>query len=72
MSDIKKARPLKLFVWKEVLCDYEDGIMFALAEDVAHARNLLSEHDGDIPLGDLRKTPQVFTLPTAFTNWGGA
>jgi hypothetical protein len=34
------APKLRLYVWENVLTDYTDGIMFALAESVEQAREL--------------------------------
>jgi len=35
---IPTAKKLQLYVWEGVLCDYTDGIMFALAHDVEEAK----------------------------------
>jgi hypothetical protein len=64
---------MKLFVWEEVLADYTDGMMFALANDVHEARQLLLKKCSYIPDRDLAKEPQVIEIdnPSAFYVWGG-
>jgi len=39
---------VKLFVWRQVLCDYTCGIMVALAEDVEQARERIVASDDTI------------------------
>jgi len=36
---------MKLYVWEYVLTDYTDGIMFALANSVEEARELIRKED---------------------------
>ena len=64
---------MKLFVWEEVLTDYHDGIMFALAESVEDARAQLLAKCDYLPEEDLATEPKVYdcTSPIAFYLWGG-
>jgi hypothetical protein len=72
------ARPamasLKLFVWKDCLMgDYTEGVMFALAHDVAEARDLLVREGSGVADGvALAREPLVVTEPWAFGVRGGA
>lgn len=63
---------MKLYVWEGVLIDYSSGVMFALANSVDEARELILN---DCRLGrveeDLKGTPDVYTDPIGFTIWGG-
>ena len=61
---------LKLFVWEEVLTDYSDGIMFALAENVEEARAEIRNRGLVIEV-DLAKEPDVYETPIGFAVWGG-
>lgn len=82
----RRSRKLKLFVWEGVLTDYTDGVIFALARDVQHARELVCAKEGINPKTgksltnseytprvwlDMKKEPQVVTKPEAFLVWGG-
>lgn len=64
------ARPLKLYVWEDVLRDYTCGVMFALARDSAHARRLIAEKLG-YEHDDLRIEPRVVTKAEGFAVYGG-
>ena len=66
-----KKKKLKLYVWENVLTDYTDGVMFALAPDVATARKLILEKCNYIPGEDLIKDPIEITKPAGFAVWGG-
>ena len=63
---------LKLFVWEKALCDYSDGIMFALAENVDKAKEYILELD-DYPKvrEELEKQPKIYESPIAYVIWGG-
>lgn len=63
--------PLKLYVWDNVLTDWSDGIMFALAESPEHARAVLLQECSYIPSQDLEREPKVFETPVARAIWGG-
>lgn len=62
----------KLFLWKDVLHDYDSGIMGAMAENVEQARDMLRKKDSNIPKYDLAKDPEIFETPEVFICWGGA
>jgi hypothetical protein len=62
---------LKLYVWENVLTDYTDGVMFALAESVEQARGLLLAGCSYLPQQDLMQEPKEYTTPVAFDVWGG-
>lgn len=62
---------LKLYVWKDVLIDITSGIMFALANNVEEAREMLINCKDQIPIEDLKKEPVVYEKPFALTFWGG-
>jgi hypothetical protein len=51
---------LKLFVWDEVLCDYTDGIMFALAPDAETAREMIRAESDYISEEELAQEPVVY------------
>ena len=65
-----KKDKLKLYVWEDVLTDYTDGIMFALAENAEDARNLIVEKMGH-RTGDLAIEPREVTDREGFYVWGG-
>lgn len=71
-------KELKLYVWEGVLCDYTDGIMFALAESVEEARQaILESADGWAFPGsridaDLRIEPKEYSSKVGFFLFGGA
>ena len=50
-----KKQPLILFVWKDVLTDFSEGVMFALAPDIETARKLLLKQCDYLPEEDLEK-----------------
>ena len=62
---------LKLFVWEDVLKDYTAGVIFALAENVDEARELVLATHGEYVASETGKEPQVFDSPVAFASWGG-
>lgn len=64
-------KKLKLFVWEGVLPDYSEGIMFALAIDKDHARELLLKECDYIPEDTLRIEPEEVTGAKAFVVWSG-
>ena len=63
---------MKLYVWDNVLTDYTDGIMFAVAESLEQAREALLEQDrrqfncngrnSSSVLRDLEREPKVYDL----------
>ena len=72
---IRDQAKLKLFLWREVLCDYTDGVMFAIAETVDEARELIIKdyHANSIDdLPELRLEPEIITSPMGFALGGGS
>ncbi len=70
---------LKLFVWEDVLSDYTDGIMFALAESADEARTIIVEkakadgydrHLGEIEI-ELKVEPKSYNNKVGFFVFGG-
>lgn len=65
---------LKLFVWKEVLCDYYCGVMFALAPDVETARRLVLDSmdwESSTAEQDLKSEPDVYETEFGLALYGG-
>ena len=64
---------MKLFVWENVLHDYTEGVMFALAPAVEDARKQLLVECSYIPEFDLSQEPKMYDMssPVAFVMWGG-
>jgi hypothetical protein len=68
---------MKLFIWKNVLCDYTSGVVFALAKDVEQARQIVLKNLDELPLtGTVKQAmseePEVHEEPYGFALWGGA
>lgn len=70
---------LKLYVWENVLSSWGDGVMFALAANAEHARELIRRRAANGMSGgmhivnlDLAKEPRVVELPEGFVVWGGS
>ena len=70
-------KKLKLFIWEGVLEDYTSGIMFAIAENVEEARELIMskslETDGSTSItliSDLKSEPKVIESKEGFYIWG--
>ena len=65
---------LKLFVWKEVLCDYTCGIVFAYARDVDHARKLVLANAEDFERGmlqsEMSSDPEIYDGEIGIHIWG--
>ena len=56
---------MRLYVWDEVLTDYTDGIMFAVARSVEEARAAVLASGGEGMLSverDLQIEPKVYEL----------
>lgn len=68
-------KELKLFVWEDVLNNWTNGIMFALAYDADHARQVIRAASGEIPdpyvLAELEMVPRVVEAPEGFIMYGG-
>lgn len=69
-----EAEPYKLFVWREVLLNYDYGIMFALARTVEEARSVIRRDREDwVDVSEIyEKDPEIVTSPKGFILWGGA
>ena len=68
---------MKLYVWEDVLTDWTSGIMFAIADSVEEARELLLKEDSCVCY-QLEDTPEPthiidITDATKYANlvWGG-
>ena len=65
------SRPLKLFVWQDVLCDYACGMACVLAHDLEEAGRLLATkypvESEQLPASGV----EVITEPEAFVVYGG-
>jgi hypothetical protein len=66
-------RGIKLYVWEEVLVDYTDGVMFALATSADEARQIIMEESGGLPSVelDLEQEPKEYTDKVGFFLYGG-
>jgi hypothetical protein len=67
---------LRMFVWREVLCDNTDGIAVALAHDEAEARAVLLRDADDTERealeSDIEKpADEVYSMPHGIYMWGG-
>ena len=65
------SQKLKLFIWENILTDWQFGIAFALAPDVETARKMLLEECDYLPAEDLAKEPKVCSEPVAYVLAGG-
>ena len=61
---------LKLYVWENVLTDWNHGVMFALAESPDEARRLIADKMG-YEDRELKITPKEITKPEGFFVYGG-
>lgn len=68
-----EAEPLKLFVWHEVLLNYDYGIMFALARTVEEAQQVIERDRMDwVDVHEIyEKSPEIVTNPKGFLFSGG-
>ena len=59
---------MKLYVWKDVLCDYTCGMVCVLANDLEEALKLYDA----LNMGEKLGSPTlIVTEPAAFAVWGG-
>lgn len=65
---------MKLFVWENVLYDYGPGIMFAHAETLEQALELLRGIEGGILVSDLGSPHTVIEADQPYANysWGSS
>lgn len=70
---MKRTKPLKLFVWRDVLTDWTSGVMFAYAPDVETARRMLceGEPEGGAVSTELTAEPEVWGTANCMKVWGG-
>ena len=73
-----KMKDLKLFIWEDVLSDYTSGIAFALAENIAEAREIIfakfekeEQYLSDTLKADLSDEPEMIDTKGGFYVWGG-
>jgi len=62
---------LKLYVWEDVLCDYTCGVIFALAETLDEAKELVNEESEYNLDWEMEKEPKIIENKFAFSLWGG-
>lgn len=64
----------KLYLWREVLTDYTDGVVFCWATSEQEARELMKGECGYMDEEDFEKAPEVHDQTSecfAFVLWGG-
>ena len=62
---------MKLYVWHDSLIDYTAGVMFALANSVEEAREMIKLECSYVPEWELNAEPRVYDYPCGFLCWGG-
>jgi len=65
---------MKLYIWKEVLCDYTCGIAFAMANSLEEAKQVIRDSVDEYYCVDdtvFYKEPEVYEIPYGFAIWGG-
>lgn len=69
----KRGEKLKLFVWEGALTSYSSGVVFALAYNVAQAREVIIAKVGDSKdlRKDLAREPETCEKPEGFACHGG-
>ena len=69
------AKKLRLFVWRDVLCDYTCGIIAAIATDADEAREAvvagLEDWERPTLYAEMGKPPEVHDAPFGVHVWGG-
>lgn len=66
------AGELKLFVWENVLTDYTDGVMFALAHDIDEARQQIKDSGlSESSWDELKSEPRIYEQSIGFHLFGG-
>jgi hypothetical protein len=63
---------LKLYVWEEVLCEYECGIICVLAKDEEQARELVHKSNAFAARTTSGLSPRVVSKPEAFVVYGSS
>lgn len=68
---------MKLYLWRDVLCNYREGVAFALANSIEEARALIiSTAEGnafteETMIRDLAAEPEIIESSFGFHLWGG-
>jgi len=66
---------LSLYVWKDVLCDYTCGVVFALATSADNARQQIvggvEDWQENAVRGAMAGEPKVYNDKMIFHLWGG-
>lgn len=69
-------KTLKLYIWKNVLGDYTEGVVFALATDADSARKIVLKGAKDWEKRNLKAAmstkPEVHAKSYGFAVWGGS
>jgi len=64
---------MKMYVWKDVLCDYTCGMIVVFAHDLKEARQIAKkqldsvDYEGSIEVDE----PDIYDKPSAVAVWGG-
>lgn len=69
----KRTQPNRLYLWRDVLCDYTCGVMFAIAATVDAARAAILQEAAYVSPEDLAREPEVYdmTQQMALVKYGG-
>ena len=68
---------MKVYIWQEVLCDYSEGMIVAIADSLEDAINKAREKEGDFAASEMgRVMPTVIEVDkleqaAIFVVWGG-
>lgn len=72
----EEEEKMKLFIWRDIRCDYTCGIGFAMARNIEEAREVIKsaseDWEWDIYKGELMDEPEIYEIPTgAWISGGG-
>ncbi len=75
--NIEVEKTLKLYIWKDVLCDYTSGIIFAMAYTLAQARKVVVDCADDwaresVAGAVIKSDPEIHESPYGFFIYGGS
>lgn len=67
---------MKLYIWRDIRCDYTCGIGFAMARNIEEAReaikNVSEDWEWDVYKGEIMGEPEIYEIPTgAWISGGG-
>ena len=70
------SKNLKLYVWRDVLCDYSCGMIVAMAHDVTEARSVVisccaEEWAKEDLIREIEVAPEVHLDPCGVYSYGG-